>query len=79
MYTLEMLKALAPFVGALCFDNFITKQGELCNIRQPPNYVVKYDKANPEAACYRDGIFYPRCKDLENPEVWHYHQLLKNR
>ena len=79
MYTLEMLKALAPFIGSLCVDNFLHKQGDLCNFRQPPDYVVKYDKANPEAACYRDGIFYPRCKDLENPEVWHYHNLLKNR
>ena len=69
MYTLEMLKALAPFVGALCVDNFLYKQGDLCNFRQPPDYVVKYDKPNPEHACYRDGIFYPRCKDLENPEV----------
>ena len=79
MYTLEMLKALAPFAGALCVDNFLHMQGDLCNFRQPPDYVVKYDKPNPEAACYRDGIFYPRCKDLENPEVWHYHNLLKNR
>lgn len=79
MYTLEMLKALAPFVGALCVENFITRQGELCNLRDYPQHVVKYNKPNPEAACYRDGIFYPRCKDLENPEVWHYHNLLKNR
>ena len=79
MYTLEMLKALAPFIGSLCVDNFLHKQGDLCNFRRPPDYVVKYDKPNPEHACYRDGIFYPRCKDLENPEVWHYHNLLKNR
>ena len=34
---------------------------------------------NSEASCYRDGVFYPRCKDLENPEVLHYHNLLKNK
>jgi hypothetical protein len=53
-------------------------QGDLCNIRQPPEYVLKYDKQDPKDACYKDGIYYPRCKDLENPEVWHYHNLLKN-
>ena len=76
MYTIQFL---APIIAGLCFDNFMTKQGNLCNIRQPPDYVLKYERQDPEAACYRDGIFYPRCKDLENPEVWHYHNLLKNR
>jgi len=75
MYTIQFL---APFVAGLCFENFMLKQGELCNVRDYPPNVVKYDKPNPEYACYRDGIFYPRCKDLENPEVWHYHNLLKN-
>jgi len=75
MYTLQFL---APFVAGICVENFITRQGELCNIRDYPPNVVKYDKPNPEDACYKDGIFYPRCKDLENPEVWHYHNLLKN-
>jgi len=75
MYTLQFL---APFVAGICVENFITRQGELCNIRDYPANVVKYDKPNPEDACYKDGIFYPRCKDLENPEVWHSHNLLKN-
>jgi len=75
MYTLQFL---APFVAGICIENFITRQGELCNIRDYPADVVKYDKPTPEDACYKDGIFYPRCKDLENPEVWHYHNLLKN-
>ena len=76
MYTLEMLKALAPFAGALCFENFVYRQGDFCNFRDYRPAVVRYDKPNPEAACYRDGIFYPRCKDLENPEVLRYHNLL---
>ena len=76
MYTLYLLKGLAPFVGGLCLDNFIRKQGDLCNVRQPPDFVVKYDKQDLEKSCYRDGIFYPRCKDLENPEVLYYHTLL---
>jgi len=75
MYTIHFL---APFLAGLCFENFMIRQGELCNIRDYPANVVKYNKQDPEAACYRDGIFYPRCKDLENPEVWHYHNLLKN-
>ena len=75
---LWQLKAVAPVIGGLCFSNFMQMQGELCNFRQPPDYVVKYDKQNPESACYRDGIFYPRCKDLENPEVLRYHNLLVN-
>jgi hypothetical protein len=70
------LKAIAPLVGGLCFSNFTQMQGELCNIRQPTDYVVKYDKQDPKDACYRDGIYYPRCKDLENPEILRYHNLL---
>jgi hypothetical protein len=78
MYTLYILQGLAPFIGGLCLDNYLRMQGELCNVRQPPDIVVKYDRQDPKDACYKDGIFYPRCKDLENPEVWHYHNLLKN-
>ena len=78
MYTLFFLKGLAPFVGSLCFDNFVHMQGELCNIRQQPNDVLKYDKQDPKNACYKDDIYYPRCKDLENPEVLYYHNLFKN-
>jgi hypothetical protein len=33
----------------------------------------------PSDSCYRDGIFYPDCKDTEDKLVWHYHNLLKNR
>ena len=73
MYTLHFL---APFVAGLCFDNFITKQGEFCNIRQESPSVVQYQYPKLEDACYKDGIFYPRCKDLENPQVLYYHNLL---
>ena len=76
MYTLELLKALAPFAGALCVENFVYRQGDFCNFRDYPPAVVKYDKQNSEKSCYKDGIFYPRCKDLENPEVLRYHNLL---
>ncbi len=76
MYTLYMLQGLAPFIGGLCLDNFLHRQGEFCNIRDYQAPIVKYDKPNPEDACYKDGIFYPRCKDLENPEVLKYHNLL---
>ena len=73
MYTLQLF---APFVVGMCFDNFVKKQGELCNIRDTPAPVSKYYQHSPEDACYKDGIFYPRCKDLENPEVLKYHNLL---
>jgi hypothetical protein len=74
MYTVQLL---APFLAGICFDNFVRMQGEWCNFREPPAPVVKYDPKSPENSCYRDGIFYPRCKDLENPEVLRYHNLLK--
>ena len=73
MYTLQLL---APLVAGSCFENFMSRQGELCNIRDYPAKVTKYDPQDPENACYKDGIFYPRCKDLENPEVLRYHNLL---
>jgi len=75
MYGLEFI---APFVAGLCFDNFMKMQGELCNFRQPPDYVLKYDKKDPKDGCYKDGIYYPRCKDLENPDILYYHNLFKN-
>ena len=62
MYTLQFL---APFVAGLCFENFMLKQGELCNVRDYPPNVVKYDKPNPEHACYRDGIFLTLYRDWE--------------
>jgi hypothetical protein len=75
MYALELL---APFVVGLCFNNFMMKQGELCNVRQPPDVVLKYDKQDPKDGCYKDGIYYPRCKDLENPDILYYHNLFKS-
>jgi hypothetical protein len=74
MYGLEFI---APFIAGLCFDNFMKMQGELCNFRDSQPQAMKYYQPSPEDACYRDGIFYPRCKDLENPEVLRYHNLLK--
>jgi hypothetical protein len=76
-FWLWQLSTIGPFVGSLCLSNFVHMQGELCNIRQPPDIVVKYAQPKPEEGCYRDGIFYPRCKDLEDPLVLYYHNLLK--
>jgi len=74
---MQTLQFLAPILAGLCLDNFITMQGEICNFREPPApRLVFYE---PDKACYRDGVFYPRCKDFENPEVQHYHNLLKNK
>ena len=76
MYTLYMLQGLVPLVGGMCLDNYLRKQGELCNFRDSQPQAMKYYQPSPEDACYKDGIFYPRCKDLENPEVLKYHNLL---
>jgi len=76
MYT---IKFLAPILGGLCFSNFMEKQGEVCNIRQTPPSTVRYAKQDPEHACYREGIFYPRCADYDDPEVRRYHNLLKSQ
>jgi len=46
----------------------------ICERDYPKPAQVYYE---PEKSCYRDGVFYPRCKDLENPEVLHYHNLFK--
>lgn len=75
MYILE---SLVPFVAGICFNNFVTKQGEFCNFRQPSDFVLKYDKQDPKDSCYKDGIYYPRCKDLENPDILYYHNLFKS-
>jgi hypothetical protein len=72
MYGIEFI---APFIAQLCFVNFVSKQGELCNFRQPPDVVLKFDRIKPEEGCTKDGVFYPRCKDLENPEILAYHNL----
>jgi len=77
-FWLVQLSAIAPIVGGLCFDNFMKMQGDICNFRQPPDYVLKYDKQDPKDACYKDGIYYPRCKDLENPDILYYHNLFKS-
>ena len=58
MYT---IKLLAPFVTALCFENFTEKQGTFCNVRQTPIPVVKYYE--PGKSCYVNGIFYTKCED----------------
>ena len=71
-----MLQAIAPLIGGLCLDNYLHMQGDLCNFRQPPDVVLKYDKQDPKDACYKDGIYYPRCKDLENSDILYYHNLL---
>lgn len=58
MYT---LKFLAPFVASLCMNNFVEKQGELCNLRQEPPSVLQYYE--PGKSCYVNGIFYSKCED----------------
>lgn len=74
MYTLFFLKGVAPFIGSLCLQSFISRNGELCNTRNYSENVIQYGKTNPEDACYRDGIFYPRCKDSE---ILSHHNLPK--
>ncbi len=73
MFTIQFL---APIITSLCINNFLSKQGELCNARQQTDVVVNYKRENIESSCYLDGIFYPNCKDLNNPDVLYYHNLL---
>jgi hypothetical protein len=47
----------------------------ICERDTPPKVVYR----EPEKSCYVEGIFYPRCADYDNPEVKHYHNLLKNK
>lgn len=58
MYT---IKLLAPFVVSLCMDNFLEKQGTMCNVRQTPSSVVKYYE--PGKSCYVNGTFYRKCEE----------------
>lgn len=70
-----MWQILTPLLS-LCLNDALGPK-LICGIDTTPPPVVKSNKEE-EKSCYRDGIFYPRCKDLENPEVWHYHKLLSN-
>jgi hypothetical protein len=52
-------------------------KGNIICIRDAPSPKLVFRE--PEKSCYVDGIFYPRCKDYDNPEVKHYHNLLKEK
>lgn len=76
MYTLSFL---GPLFLSVCLDGLISMgNGFVCNIDMSKPEVVKYPQQK-EESCYRDEIFYPRCKDLENPEVLYYHNLFKSK
>lgn len=51
-------------------------EGDIICIRDTPSKVIYHE---PEKSCYVDGVFYPRCADYDNPEVKHYHNLLKGK
>ena len=61
---------IGMWVLTACID------GNIICIRDTPPKVVYRE---PEKSCYIDGVFYPRCADYDNPEVKHYHNLLKNK
>jgi hypothetical protein len=72
---MEIINLLAPALLSLCVNNFITGQGEFCNpSSSTPPQIQHYEK---EKSCYRDGVFYPRCADYDDPLVQHYHKILK--
>jgi hypothetical protein len=78
MYTISLF---GPFLLGACANGIMNSvlgnpDGLLCNIDNSQPQVVQYQYPKPEESCYKDGIFYPRCKDLENPEVLRYHNLL---
>jgi len=77
MYTLSFF---GPVILSACVSGIVNSvigdgNSLVCNIERSKPQVVKYSY-DTEKSCYKDGIFYPRCKDLENPEVLHYHNLL---
>lgn len=77
MYTISLF---GPMILSACAGgivNSIIGDGNslICNIDRSKPQVVKYSY-DTEKSCYKDGIFYPRCKDLENPEVLRYHNLM---
>lgn len=76
MYTLTFL---APILVNACISGILSRgRGLVCNIETSREQVLQYERPKPEESCYRDGIFYPRCKDLENPQVLYYHNLFKS-
>jgi hypothetical protein len=70
-----MWQILTPLLS-LCLNDYLGMR-LICSFDNTPPPVVKSNKEE-EKSCYQDGIFYPRCKDLEDPNVWHYHKLLSN-
>ena len=55
---------------------FCLRGAYICERNYDPPKVV-YQQPKSEDGCTKDGIFYPRCKDLDNPEVLYYHNLFK--
>jgi hypothetical protein len=70
---------IAQVIIGLCVDNFLTMQGEICNFRQPPNVVLKYEKQDLKDSCYKDDVYYPNCEDLKNQQVLYYHNLFNKK
>jgi hypothetical protein len=52
-------------------------QGNWICVRGYESPKIVYQQPKPEDGCYRDKIFYPQCKDLDNPEILYYHNLLR--
>ena len=61
---MNTIQLLAPFIVGVCLNNFIDKQGEICNVRQTNPNVVKYYE--PGKSCYVNGTFYTKCEDRLN-------------
>jgi hypothetical protein len=52
-------------------------KGSIICVRDIPSTKRVYYE--PEKSCYIEGVFYPRCKDFDDPEVKYYHNLLKGK
>ena len=76
---MNSISFLGPMILSACVSSIVNDgNGLFCNFNQPKLQVTKYSY-DTEKSCYKDGIFYSRCKDLENPEVLYYHNLLKSQ
>ena len=58
------VEVLSPIFIGLCLNNFVGKQGTVCNVRQTSPSVIKYYE--PGKSCYVNGTFYSKCEDRLN-------------
>jgi len=66
-----MIPTILNGILVMCLEGWY-----ICERSYEPPKVKYYESGK---SCYRDGVFYPRCEDLENKEVQYYHNLFKDK